>query len=172
MKDGLIHIYHGNGKGKTTAAMGLSVRAVSYGNNVCVCQFLKSGKTGEEDSLKKLGVTFMKDNSNKKFLWNMTDEEKDNYKKTQNILLKELLTNINGYDLIVLDEVLDAINSKIIDEKEILEILKNKDSKQEFVLTGRNPSDSIIAISDYISNIVCEKHPYQNGVSARKGIEF
>jgi len=172
MKKGLVHMYHGNGKGKTTAVMGLSVRALGHDNKVIICQFLKSCKTGEEIGLNKLGVTILKDRSNPKFSWNMNAQEKSEYKKTQNILLDELKNNIGKFDLIVLDEVLDAVNSGIITESEIIDIIKNKEEHQEFALTGRNPSEKLKEICDYVTFVQAQKHPYMKGIPARKGIEF
>ncbi|MGL5972116.1 MAG: cob(I)yrinic acid a,c-diamide adenosyltransferase [Oscillospiraceae bacterium] len=172
MKNGLIHAYYGNGKGKTTAAVGLVTRAIGYGYNIGFCQFLKGSLTGEEISLKKLGVTILKNSENKKFVFNMTEIEKQHYAKSQIQLFKDIINRSDEFDILVLDEMLDAIDTKLIDEEDLIHFLRNKPEKLEVILTGRKPTEKLEDICDYLINIEADKHPFTKGISSRKGIEF
>lgn len=162
----MIHLYIGNGKGKTTAAAGLAARMAGIGGKVLFMQFLKNGTSGEISVLKTftdVKYCFY----GRKFLFEMSDAEK---KSVRDDILNMLSgTDISAYDLIVMDEILDCIAAGIVFENEISDFL-NADA--EIVLTGRNASDAIKEKADYISEIKNIKHPFDNGVAARKGIEY
>ena len=168
---GYLHIYCGDGKGKTTASLGLAMRAAGAGMKVCFVQFMKGGETAELDTLKLIpNISVHRCNKEYSFLWNMSDNEKNDITVTHN----ELLTTVfnSGADLVVLDEFNFAYSSGLMD-KVLAEklILDNKDSC-EIVLTGRDPAEIFIQEADYVSEICCVKHPYEKGVTARKGIEY
>lgn len=171
---GLIHIYCGEGKGKTTCAVGLTVRASGNGLKVLFMQFLKTGTSSELKVLAGLdGVDILETTPVKKFSFQMTEEEKN---ETKRISAKEVddakkATENGAYDMLVMDETLGAIEAGLLDEKVVLDFLKNKPEHLEVVLTGRYPSDELVGLADYVSRIDKVKHPFDRGVQARKGIE-
>ncbi|MDW7658772.1 MAG: cob(I)yrinic acid a,c-diamide adenosyltransferase [Bacillota bacterium] len=174
-KLGLIHIYCGEGKGKTTAAMGLIARALGHEYRVLLVQFLKNGKSGELVTLRKLpGIQFLAGQVTGKFSIAMTDQEKEatralhlDYFHTAAGLVRQ-----NDIDLLVLDEILGAIESGMMTENELIDFLDSKPSGLEVVMTGRIASERLMDRADYISQIACVRHPYQRGILAREGIEY
>lgn len=171
----MIHLYCGNGKGKTTAAMGLVLRAGGCGMRVLVVQFLKDGSSSEIKSLSLLpGVKLLHRYGKEKFTFCMNDKEKADRKIDYEKLLAEAEKECLNEDinLLVLDEVVRAINSGIISEEELIRFLKNCPENLEIVLTGTAPSDELLEVADYVSEIVKRKHPYDKGVCARMGIEY
>lgn len=170
---GLIHIYCGDGKGKTTAAMGLALRAMGNGVRVVVVQFLKNGASGEIDLLKKLGAVVLYNEGKTKFSFNMNEAERIECEKTHCANLQQAiaLCNEEKCSMLILDEALGAISSGLLDESLIEELLTSKAYTLEIVITGRNPSDRLIELADYVSEIKKVKHPYDRGVLARDGIE-
>lgn len=175
MKKGLIHIYCGDGKGKTTCALGLSVRAAGAGMKVLVARFLKSEKSSELIALEQIDKIDVLP-APKKFAWSfqMTEEEKAKAKEVSSDLLTlAFKTAISGnYDLLVMDEIIATNNLGFVDENVLLDYLEGKPDHLEIVMTGRDPSRNLMGVADYISVINKEKHPYDKGISARKGIEF
>ncbi len=172
---GMIHIYHGDGKGKTTAAIGLLVRAAGHGYRVMLVQFLKNGRSGEIEALKHLPqVSVVVAPQIDKFTCNMSLQEKEETRGYHQALFNACKAAAfkGELDLLVLDEVLDAINTKLLDEEELLSFLRAKPRTLEVVLTGRQPSAEMLELADYISEIRCCRHPYQKGIAARKGIEY
>jgi cob(I)alamin adenosyltransferase len=171
MQDAKVHIYYGNGKGKTTAATGLALRMIGSGKKVTFCQFLKDGASSEIKALK-----YFKDNCNVmfygealKFIQLMDDKELEACKMIENQLFVTACKTKG--DLLVLDEVLDLIDYGILDEQLLLFYLDNR-GDTEVVLTGRNPSEKLKKRADYITEMRCEKHPYYSGYPAREGVEF
>lgn len=169
---GMIHIYTGDGKGKTTAAVGLAVRCKGAGNKVLFVQFMKGMQTGEIEPLMKLGICVFRKERIKKFIFSMTEEEKLLYKEDQNECFLYAREHKTEYDLIILDELMSAINTGMISEDEVLFFLKNKPCNLEVILTGRDPGEKLINCADYISEIKAIRHPYEKGIGARKGIEY
>lgn len=172
---GLIHVYCGEGKGKTTAAIGLAVRAAGYGKRVVFVQFLKDGHSGELKSLNRLPeIKCISGQLYSKFSFQMTEEEKSQTKKLHEQHFAKALALIAAgpVDLLVLDEVLGAIETKMFTEKLLIDFLQTKPATLEVVLTGRKPSEPVMVLADYISEIKCLRHPYEQGISARQGIEF
>ncbi len=166
----MLHIYCGDGKGKTTAAVGLAVRMAGYGKCVLFMQFLKGSQTGEKVMLEKCdNVTVLRCNACKFFI-NMTDEEKQKITQKHNDNLKYALDNMSEYDLIVLDEVLDAIDCGVADVDNVKEIVSNYNG--ELVLTGRKADKWLIERADYITEMKKIKHPYDDGMMAREGVEY
>ncbi|MDR0525238.1 MAG: cob(I)yrinic acid a,c-diamide adenosyltransferase [Spirochaetaceae bacterium] len=163
----MIHVYIGDGKGKTTSAIGLSVRALGRGLAVAVAQFLKSGVTGEVASLEKLGARVIRSELQLGFTFQMNEETKTLCRQEQARILARL--RAEKADVMVLDEVIDALNAGMLDEAELRSFLETCET--EFVLTGRNPPAWLVEKADYVSEIRKVKHPYDRGIRARVGIE-
>ena len=175
MEKGLIHIYCGDGKGKTTAATGLAVRCAGAGGSVLWFQFLKRDISGERVSLAQLNnVTLISGYDKMKFTFQMTEEEKQKaagfYSDTLKNIKDMVLTG--NYDMLVLDETFGAINSEMISEDAIVDLLEHKPEGLEVVMTGREPSLRIMEYADYISEIKKIKHPYDKGIQSRRMIEY
>ena len=171
---GLIHIYCGDGKGKTTAAVGLAVRCAGRGNKVLLVQFLKSRDSGELYSLAKLpDIEVMRGKESKKFTFQMNEEEKHALLIEHNKMFELVLAKIKngGYSLLILDEVIGALNAKVFEMPKLIEFLRHKPENLEVVLTGRNPAPELVEIADYVSEMRKVKHPMYKGIMAREGIE-
>lgn len=172
---GLIHIYCGDGKGKTTAAMGLALRALGYGYRVLVVQFLKDGSSSELKALStfpKASVISGKDVAG--FSFAMNAQERLIVAQNHNDHLTDAiaLCQNGGFDLLILDEVIGAMNADLIDCALLFSFLKSKPQTLEVAMTGRNPSEELIALADYVSELRKIKHPYDKGIGARGGIEL
>jgi len=173
---GLVHIYTGNGKGKTTSAVGLGIRAYGRGLKVMMVQFLKGSDTGEMHTLKMLepGFALYRTKEAKGFFWNMNDEQKKELKKSSQELLEYAINAANSgeWDMIILDEVMGAISNGLVTVEQVVEFIRNKPEKLEIVMTGRNAPQQLIELADYVSEINPLKHPMDEGIPARKGIEY
>lgn len=170
---GCVHIYCGNGKGKTTCGMGLTIRAAGSGKKVLLHQFLKKNGSSERkiiDSIKNITVLPCLDIE--KFTFQMSEEELLDLKKKNDENLEKLIFMAKDYDMLVLDEIVYAIDKDLVSEDILLDFLANKPYGLEIVLSGRNPSERLQEKADYISEIVKRKHPFDQGISARKGIEM
>lgn len=171
---GLIHIYCGDGKGKTTAAIGLAVRCSGHGNHVLLVQFLKSRPTGELKSLALLpNIEIMRGKETKKFTFQMNDEEKAQVKSEHLALFAKVRQKCSEehIDLLILDEVIGACNTGVFDKDVLIDFLRQKPRQMEVVLTGRNPAPELTELADYVSEICKRKHPFEKGIPARTGIE-
>lgn len=172
MDKGCVQIYHGTGKGKTTAAVGLLLRAAGQGFSAGFAQFLKDGSSGECRLLASLpGITLFPFLPEVPFTFAMTPEQRDEAAAFYAGLL-ERVEQRRDLDLVVLDEVLDAVNAGLLPEESLLHFLKNRPSGQEVVLTGRNPSETLCQMADYITDMRAVKHPYASGQEARRGVEW
>lgn len=173
---GIIHLYAGDGKGKTTAAVGLAVRAAGYGLRVMFIQFLKFGDSSELKILQNLpNVKVLSGMPTRKFTFVMNEEEKAETKAWCESHLVQGISaaDENEIDLLILDEALGAISSGMLSEQVLLDFLKTKPENLEVVLTGRDPSQALIDIADYYSEIRAVKHPYnKEKLMARPGIEY
>ena len=197
---GLVHIYTGHGKGKTTASIGLAIRAIGQGFRVCIIQFLKGGSyTGEfvasKEIISKLEIhqfgkecvksakqlkLFGFSNGNVvrnsrfcgdcRYCFKIDDEEKIAAQKGLSLASKK--TSSGDYDVVILDEVCAAINQGLLDIKEVLKLIKNKYKKTELILTGRDAPKELIKVADYVSDVKSIRHPFDKGVEARRGIEY
>ena len=162
LKEGYVQVYTGNGKGKTTAAMGLAFRAAGDGMEVKVVQFLKSWKTGELESAKRFdNLEILRFEKVKGFTWELNEED----------FVKGLVEN-RGCDILILDEVMASISGGFIGEDEIVELIEKKPKDMELILTGRNVPEKIMEKADLITEMREIKHYYKKGVPAREGIEF
>ena len=175
MELGLIHIYCGDGKGKTTAAMGLGMRAVGRDKKVLLTQFLKDNETGELNSIKKLGTNFevIKGMPVTKFFKFMSPEEQMLTKKEHEERFSAVTKKVTDekFDLLILDEIIASTNLDLIQLDIVIEFLENKPKGLEVVLTGRNPNEKLVKLADYVSEIKAVKHPYEKGINSRIGIE-
>ncbi|MCR4436341.1 MAG: cob(I)yrinic acid a,c-diamide adenosyltransferase [Clostridiales bacterium] len=172
---GLVHIYTGNGKGKTTAAVGLGVRAYGRGFRVLMVQFLKGLETGELAVISQFEPRFklLRGKEVKKFTWNMTEKELAELKKSMQEIFDYAVSEAKsgGWDMLILDEILGSISSGLITVGQVLDFIKNKPEELEVVMTGRNAPEALVEVSDYVSEIHAVKHPFEKGIPARKGIE-
>lgn len=168
---GLVHIYTGDGKGKTTAALGLALRACGAGLRVMIVQFLKGRDTGELGPLVRLGIPVVRGDV-RKFIPDMTEDEREECRRQQQACLARAQTAAPGCDLLVLDEVIGAAASSMIAPEELMRFVREKPPHTELVLTGRDAPAGLIALADYVSEIRCVRHPFDKGVAARRGIEY
>jgi cob(I)alamin adenosyltransferase len=154
-KKKMIHVYTGDGKGKTTASIGLAVRACGRGKKVIFAQFLKSAVTGEIASLEKLGVKIMHSVKSFGFTNNMDENTKTACRNEQEELLDRIISAVNreNADLLILDEVLDAVNAEMLDENSLKLFTETKRAETELVLTGRNLPLWLLEKADYVSEI-------------------
>lgn len=173
MEKGLVHLYCGDGKGKTTAAVGLAVRCAGAGGRVLFYQFLKDGSSSEIAVLDGIeGITVLRGMQGIKFSFNMTDDEKKQAAEYYGNVLTVLAENVKSCDMLVLDEVCAAVGLGFADKTAVLGLIKNRPPHTEIVLTGRNPCDELTAAADYITEMKKIRHPFDKGVCARKMIEY
>ena len=175
MNRGLIHLYTGDGKGKTTAALGLLLRAHGCGMRTVLVQFLKSRNTGEIKALERLGDVTILRHTREFGFFNMESEQNKTEiidQNNKNLLEAQHLVNAGSCDLLVLDEICAAYSLNALDTTLADSFIKNKPLSLELVLTGRDAPKCFIENADYITELVKQKHPYDNGITARKGIEF
>ena len=175
-KEGLVIVYTGNGKGKTTAALGLAMRAIGYEHKVCMLQFIKgSWHYGEMDSSKKLEPNFELIAVGKGFVGilddNSTREEHEKYAVEALKICREKIFS-EKYNVVILDEVNYAINLGLIDVQEIIKLIKEKPSNLDLVLTGRDVKEEIVELADLVTEMKEIKHPFKSGIKAKKGIDF
>lgn len=174
-QSGMVHIYCGEGKGKTTAATGLAIRAAGCGMRVLFARFLKTEQSGELkilDTVEGIDVLHMEKSFG--FVWNLEEKEKEEMFRMYRNLWKKIVESARSgdYDMIVMDEVIAAEEIGVLSEEEVITFLKDQKGKLELVLTGRNPRKSFLALADYVSEIQKRKHPFDQGVLARRGIEY
>ena len=169
---GLIHLYCGDGKGKTTAAVGLAVRASGAGKRVVFTQFFKDGSSSEVESLKRLGIRTIHARTVKGFYRSMNEQEREQARQDYTALFRKVTDEAKDADLLILDEIVSACNRGVVPETLVVDFLKNKPAQLEVVLTGRDPSPALMELADYITEMRKLRHPFDRGTAARKGIEF
>ncbi len=170
---GLIHIYCGEGKGKTTAAVGLAVRAAGAGKKVVFTQFFKDGTSSEIGNLCCCdGVQVMHCQTVKGFYRCMSDSEKRKASEDYTQLFLQVLEAAQSADVLILDEILSACNHTVVPLKLVLDFLCHKQENLEVVLTGRYPPRELLELADYVTEMQKVKHPFDQGIPARKGIEY
>lgn len=171
----MLHIYCGDGKGKTTAALGLAVRAAGSGMKVFFFQFLKGAPTSELNSLSKIeNITVRRCDKDYGFTFTMNDDDKAAITACHDEMLKQALSlaENGGADMIVLDEFNAAYECGLLDRRLAENLVLNHWERVELVLTGRNPNEKFVEAADYVSEILAVKHPYEKGADARAGIEY
>ena len=172
---GLTHVYYGYGKGKTTAAIGLALRASGCGKKVVIVQFLKKTQSGELSQFTKLsGITVLRGTATAKFSSEMSPAEKEDTARTHNANLKQAMDLVASgqCDLLILDEALDAYQLGMLDKTLFAAMVKDKSDLLELVVTGHEPVDWVLEGADYITEMVNHKHPFDAGIKARRGIEY
>ena len=189
---GCVHLYCGDGKGKTTAAIGLAVRAAGTGKQVVAARFLKTDQSGEVEILKRLPeVTLIPCEKTFGFTWKMTDEVKqeaaDYYKSMFETACREAvkrcgeagslgsekLQNKENCDvLLVLDEVCASLSSGLLELADIVDFLDHRPANLEVVMTGRKPPEELLLRADYVTEMEKIKHPFDRKILARRGIEY
>ena len=172
---GLIHIYTGDGKGKTTSAVGLATRALGSGFKALYCSFHKRPEKygyAEMESLKKLGATVMNFAKGHPHLDKSIDENVIKKEVPEAIqTLKELLKT-HSFDLIILDEILISVRDNYLDESILIDFISHKPENTELVLTGRGATEKVMELADYVTFCKKLKHPYDQKIRSRRGIEF
>lgn len=173
--EGLVHLYCGEGKGKTTAAVGLCARAAGSGKRVLFVQFFKDGTSSENASLRLLpNVHTMHEPRYFGRVSNMSKEEFEECKRAYSALFEAAISRAAAeeFDLLVLDEAVSSCNHGVIDEGALVRFLKGRPARLEVVLTGREPSAALVEVADYVTEMKKIKHPFDAGIVARRGIEF
>lgn len=165
----MLHLYWGDGKGKTTAAMGLALRALGHGRRVVILQFLKDGSSGEIEMLRRCGAVVYAC-PNAKFTWLMTDAERAEARRTNTRTLQKILQG--SFDLLVLDEACAACKNDLVEETLLREAAARAEQGAEVVLTGREPAAWMQDAADYSTELCAVKHPYTRGIAAREGVEY
>lgn len=171
--DGKIHVYYGQGKGKTTAAVGQTVRAAGAGLKVLVFQFLKDNSSSERVILERLsGVTCIPGRDHVKFYGQMDETERIEINNYNTMMLDEIVKLCDFFDVVFLDEILCAISLKVLDEDRLLGFLRTKPRRLEVILTGHEVSEKVLEIASYATEMKKRKHPFDAGFGARAGIEY
>jgi len=172
MRNGYTQIYTGNGKGKTTAAFGLALRASAYGRKIFIGQFVKGMKYGELDSIKKFSDTItLKQFGRDCFIENDPEPEDIRLAREGWSLVNKILDD-NSVDILILDEIAIAIYYKLISKEEVAEFIKRKPPEMELILTGRYMPEELFDLADLVTEMKEIKHYYKKGVPAREGIEL
>ena len=175
MDRGLVHLYYGDGKGKTTAALGLALRALGCGKRVVLVQFLKNTPCGELTALERHdGMTVLRGKAGTHFTFAMTEAERRQTKAIHedNFAQAMALVQSGQCDLLILDEVADALQTGLLDERLLREAVLEKPRGLELVMTGHQPADWLAEAADYVTEMKKRKHPFDCGVPAREGVEF
>ena len=171
----MIQIYTGNGKGKTTAAIGQGIRAAGNGFKVIMVQFLKSGETGELNIIRNIDNFEIKRFEREKgFTCELNEEELDELRgeiKTAYNYIKKVIKN-NECNMLIIDEIMAVLKNKFLSEEEVLELLNMSNEEMEIVLTGRDVPQVLVERADLVTEMKLIKHYYNKGIPARKGIEF
>ncbi len=172
MEQGLIHIYCGDGKGKTTCAFGLALRCAGCGYRVRIAQFLKSGESGEVTAMRRFSnVQLLRAKQSGKFTFQMNAQEKEEARAAHAALLERAFAELDGVRMLVLDEIMAACTTGMVEEARLLELIAHKPPSLELVMTGRGPSRQLLETADYVTEMTKQKHPYDRGIMARRGIE-
>jgi cob(I)alamin adenosyltransferase len=173
LEKGLVQVYTGNGKGKTSAAFGLALRAAGRGLKVYVIQFIKGGfDYGELYVVDKLPSVTLRAFGRGKFIVDKTPAKEDVRLAEEALALAEQVVKSGDYDVVILDEVNVALSLGLVKLERVLELAKDKPEHVELVFTGRNAHEKIVEIADLVTEMREIKHPFNKGVPARKGIEF
>jgi cob(I)alamin adenosyltransferase len=172
-KKGLLMVHTGNGKGKTTAALGLAFRAMGHGLRVCVIQFIKgSWKYGELTSAERFKDLLDIHVVGKGFTWDSKDLDKDRQAALEGWNLAKSIIEEGHHHLIILDELTYVINYGVVSEEEVMDALRRKPEGVHILVTGRDAPEGLISMADLVTEMRDVKHPYNAGIKAQKGIEW
>ncbi len=170
---GLIHLYMGEGKGKTTAALGLALRAWGQGLRISVIQFTKSvHRSGEFKAIQGLEGIDISQFGTGRFITDNGPTEEDCERAEEGLKAASRALAGGGYDMVILDEINIALYYRLIGLDDVIEALQNRAPEVEVVITGRNPPEELIDLADYVTEFKLIKHPFDKGVEARKGVEY
>jgi len=172
LKKGYIHVYTGPGKGKTTAALGLGIRAAGAGMKVHMVQFMKGRRYSEIDSIENISNFTITQHGRDEFVSKENPDKIDIDLAQKGFKYTKEIVNNGKYDMIILDEINTAVDYNLIALKDVIKLLEGKPEKLELILTGRNAHPEIVRHADLVTEMLEIKHPYQQGVTARKGIDF
>lgn len=169
----MLHIYCGDGKGKTTCAMGLAVRAAGHGRRVVAAQFLKGGNSGERQVLQGLPNVFCTPVPETiKFIFAMDEAEKAATRAETAAVFAQAVEAARGADLLILDELCGALATGMLRLEAVLDFLDCRPEGLEVVITGRDPAPELLERADYVTEMRKIKHPFDRGIDAREGIEW
>lgn len=173
LEKGLVQVYTGNGKGKTSAAFGLALRAIGRGLKVYMVQFIKGGfDYGELYVLNRLPNLTLKAFGRGKFVLTAPPEKEDVKLAEQAFQLAREVVESGKYDVVILDEINVALSLNLINLEQVLELMERKPRHVELVLTGRDAPIRIVEVADLVTEMKEVKHPYKKGLQARKGVEY
>lgn len=174
LEKGLTQVYTGDGKGKTSAALGLALRAIGWGFKVHMIQFIKGGdfKHGELHIIEQLPDFKLKAFGQGRYITEQPPLVEDVKRAKEALKFAEEIVNSGEYDIVILDEINVALNLRLIKTNEVVELIKNKPKHVELVLTGRYAPSEIIDAADLVTEMREVKHPYAQGTLGRKGIEY
>lgn len=174
-KKGLVHIYTGDGKGKTTSAVGLTLRSLGHGLKVCYAYFHKQpekyGYT-EINMLEKLGAAIYGFAKGHPFCDKNIHAEDLKTQAPEGLSFLSSLIHSMHFDLLIMDEIIISVRDGYLPEDMLLDFIRNKPADLELVITGRGATPEMMELADYVSNVTKIKHPYDNSIPCRKGIEF
>jgi cob(I)alamin adenosyltransferase len=174
--DGIVIVYTGNGKGKTTASLGVALRAIGHGLRVCMVQFIKGEwHYGELNSIKKLEPDFELIAAGKGFIGIIDDdhafEEHVRAAKTALDIVEQKIL-LDTFDIIILDEINYALHLGVLQLADVMKILQNRPKHLSLILTGNHACEEIITLADLVTEMKEIKHPYKKGIKAKRGIDF
>lgn len=174
---GLIHIYTGEGKGKTTAGIGLSLRAAGSGLQVLIARFLKNNQSAELQAFERFPNVKLVPNEKSFGFSKVWSKDPEKYRQASAYYSEMFHTAISEavsgyYDVLFMDEIMAAVRLGVVDKEELVDFLKGKPDNLEVILTGRDAPSELIELADYVSEIHKIKHPFDKGIMARRGIEY
>jgi len=173
LEKGLVQVYTGSGKGKTSAAFGAALRAIGRGMKVYIIQFIKGGfDYGELYSVKSLPNLKLAAFGRGRFITESQPLKEDIQQARDGLELAQKVVNSGEYDMVVLDEINVVLHLKMISVDDVIQLIKNKPKHVELILTGRNAPAQIVEVADLVTEMKEIKHPYAEGVPPRKGIEY
>lgn len=169
----MIHVYHGDGKGKTTAACGLGLRAAGHGLRVLFAQFFKDGSSGEIAAMAAVpNIEIRHPPCRYGRYATLSESERAGIGRCYRQFLQKCVGDAGHYDLIVLDESVSAYRHGVIEREALLDFLRAEGKRREIVLTGRDPAPELLELADYVTEMRKEKHPFDDGAAARAGVEY
>ena len=172
LQSGLIHVYTGSGKGKTTAAIGLGLRAVGNNFKVHMVQFMKGRRYSEIDGIERLPLFSVSQHGRDEFVSKENPEQIDIDMAKEGFSYAKKIINENKFNMVILDEINVAVDFNLISLNNVLSLMQDKPNSLELILTGRYAHPSIIKQADLVTEMLEIKHPYQKGIESRKGIDF
>jgi cob(I)alamin adenosyltransferase len=174
--DGIVIVYTGNGKGKTTASLGVALRAIGHGLRVCIIQFIKGEWSyGELNSIKKLEPDLELIVAGKGFIGIIDDDHafEEHVRAARTALdIVEQKISLDTFDIIILDEINYALHLGVLQLADVMKILQNRPKHLSLILTGNHASEEIITLADLVTEMKEIKHPYKKGIKAKRGIDF